>query len=155
MKIEINEKKNVKVVIKPWGYEKWIAPGKPNFKYALKEIYLKKGKKSSLQFHKKKEETNYILSGEGILHYSQKKINFKDFLKKGLSEKDIIKIKKNIKKKKLKKGVVFHVKPFYLHRVEAKTNLLMMESSTIELDDVFRVQDDTNRKHGKIKTEHR
>ena len=72
MKIEINEK-NVKVVIKPWGYEKWIAPGKPNFKYALKEIYLKKGKKSSLQFHKKKEETNYILSGEGILHYSQKK----------------------------------------------------------------------------------
>jgi mannose-6-phosphate isomerase len=146
MKIEINEKKNVKVVIKPWGYEKWIAPGKPNFKYALKEIYLKKGKKSSLQFHKKKEETNYILSGEGILHYSQKKINFKDFLKKGLSEKEIIKIKK---------GVVFHVKPFYLHRVEAKTNLLMMESSTIELDDVFRVQDDTNRKHGKIKTEHR
>ena len=31
----------------------------------------------------------------------------------------------------------------------------MMESSTVELDDVFRVQDDTNRKHGKIKTEHR
>ena len=56
MKIEINEKKNVKVVIKPWGYEKWIAPGKPNFKYALKEIYLKKGKKSSLQFHKKKKK---------------------------------------------------------------------------------------------------
>ena len=72
MKIEINEKKNVKVVIKPWGYEKWIAPGKPNFKYALKEIYLKKAKNHPFNFIKK-EETNYILSGEGILHYSQKK----------------------------------------------------------------------------------
>tara|TARA_B100001564_G_C20520929_1_gene615101 strand:- start:472 stop:939 length:468 start_codon:yes stop_codon:yes gene_type:complete len=154
MKIQINSKKNVKIVKKPWGYEKWIAPGKPNFKYALKEIFLKKGKKSSLQFHEKKEETNYILYGKGVLHYSNEKINFKKFKKNGLTEKLIKKLKKSIKKKELKKGVVFHIKPFFLHRVEAKSDLLMIESSTIELDDVFRVQDDTNRKHGKIQKEH-
>lgn len=43
--------KDVRFVKKPWGYEKWIADGNPNFKYALKEIFLKAGNKSSLQFH--------------------------------------------------------------------------------------------------------
>ena len=154
MKIQINNKNNVKIVRKPWGYEKWIAPGKPSFKYALKEIFLKKGRKSSLQFHEKKEETNYILSGRGILHYSDKKINFKKFKKNEFNSKFKRELKKSIKKKILKKGIVFHIKPFYLHRVEAKSDLLMIETSTIELDDVFRVQDDTNRKHGKILKEH-
>ena len=70
--INVNE---VKVVTKPWGHEKWIADGQPNFKYALKEIFLKAGNKSSLQFHRYKEETNFIQSGKGLLHMSDVKID--------------------------------------------------------------------------------
>jgi len=77
----INYKKidEVKKVIKPWGYEKWIADGTPNFKYALKEIFFKKNYKTSIQFHEFKEETNYIQSGEGIFYYSADHIDVKKF----------------------------------------------------------------------------
>ena len=47
MSIEIKKIGSVKKVKKPWGYEKWIADGAPNFKYALKEIFFKSGFKSS------------------------------------------------------------------------------------------------------------
>jgi len=80
---------DVKVVQKPWGWEKWIAHGKPDFPYALKEIFMKRGYKSSLQFHKLKQETNYILKGEGILHYSVKRIDVDRFLKEAYASKFI------------------------------------------------------------------
>ena len=47
MTIDIKELDEVKKVNKPWGYEKWIADGKPNFKYVLKEILFKSNFKSS------------------------------------------------------------------------------------------------------------
>ena len=62
MTIDIKELDEVKKVNKPWGYEKWIADGKPNFKYVLKEILFKSNFKSSIQFHEFKEETNYVQS---------------------------------------------------------------------------------------------
>ena len=55
MKVELN-----KYVEKPWGYEKWIAI---TDNYALKEIFIKKGQRCSFQYHHKKEEHIYILSG--------------------------------------------------------------------------------------------
>ena len=75
MTIKVINVDEVKVVKKPWGYEKWIANGNPNFKYALKEIFLKSGHKSSLQFHRFKQETNFIQSGKGFLHMSNSKID--------------------------------------------------------------------------------
>ena len=56
MKVELN-----KYVEKPWGYEKWIAI---TDNYALKEIFFKKGQRCSFQYHHKKEEHIYILSGK-------------------------------------------------------------------------------------------
>ena len=41
MTIDIKELDEVKKVNMPWGYEKWIADGKPNLKYVLKEILFK------------------------------------------------------------------------------------------------------------------
>ena len=41
MSIDIKKIQDIKKVDKPWGYEKWIADGSPNFRYALKEILLK------------------------------------------------------------------------------------------------------------------
>ena len=51
----------VKFVEKPWGYEKWIAV---TDQYAMKEIFLKKGCRCSLQYHNEKEEHSYLLSGK-------------------------------------------------------------------------------------------
>ena len=39
--LEIKTMQQVKKINKPWGYEKWIADGNPDFKYALKEILFK------------------------------------------------------------------------------------------------------------------
>lgn len=155
MKIQVMHSKDVKVVNKPWGYEKWIADGSPNFKYALKEIFLISGNKSSLQFHKYKEETNFIQSGKGLLHLSDIKIDADKFSKGSYSSSELDDYVKSVYTVELTPGYVFHIKPGYIHRVEALTDLTMIESSTIELDDVLRISDDTNRPSGKIDTEHK
>ena len=49
-----------KIINKPWGYEKIIVH---NSKYALKEIFMNKGTRSSLQSHNNKLETIYIIKG--------------------------------------------------------------------------------------------
>ena len=41
MLVDIKNINDVHTVKKPWGYEKWIADGNPNFSYALKEIFSK------------------------------------------------------------------------------------------------------------------
>jgi mannose-6-phosphate isomerase-like protein (cupin superfamily) len=117
----------MEIVTKPWGYEKWIGGGRS---YFLKEILLKAGKRSSLQFHNKKEETNYIISGQGVLT-------------------------RDGKTEMLKPGIAFHILPGQIHRVEAITDLTMIEASTKELDDVIRVEDDYKRGNGRIEREHK
>ena len=154
MSIDIKKIQDIKKVDKPWGYEKWIADGSPNFRYALKEILLKSKFKSSIQFHEFKEETNYIQKGEGILHYNPDPINFEKYKNNEYSEDEFIDIMNNLKKQKLYPGMVFHIKPGIIHRVEAITDLTMIESSTIELDDVVRLNDEWGRHDGKIDSEH-
>ena len=154
MSIDIKKIQDIKKVDKPWGYEKWIADGSPNFRYALKEILLKSKFKSSIQFHEFKEETNYIQKGEGILHYDPDPINFEKYKNNEYSEDEFIGIMNNLKKQKLYPGIVFHIKPGIIHRVEAITDLTMIESSTIELDDVVRLNDEWGRHDGKIESEH-
>ena len=50
-----------KKIIKPWGYELLIEKNK---KYMFKMLFMKKGKRCSLQFHNKKKETIFVLSGK-------------------------------------------------------------------------------------------
>tara|TARA_B100000676_G_C18092155_1_gene861131 strand:+ start:7935 stop:9194 length:1260 start_codon:yes stop_codon:yes gene_type:complete len=154
MTIDIKELDEVKKVNKPWGYEKWIADGKPNFKYVLKEILFKSNFKSSIQFHEFKEETNYVQSGTGILHYYPEPVNIKEWKNGHYSNEEIDKILKNLKQQKLSPGVVFHVKSCMIHRVEAITDLTLLETSTVELDDVIRINDEWGRHDGKISKEH-
>ena len=144
----------VKKINKPWGYEKWIADGNPDFKYALKEILFRANFKSSIQFHEFKEETNYIQKGKGILYYSATPIDVKKFQQGKYSEEEINKLVNNLQKQDLTPGMVFHVKPGIIHRVEAVEDLTLIESSTIELDDVYRINDEWNRHDGKIESEH-
>ena len=50
----------MKTVIKPWGKEVWL---ELNEKYCYKRIHINAGYKTSYQYHEKKRETNYIISG--------------------------------------------------------------------------------------------
>jgi len=152
--IETYDKDNVKLVNKPWGYEKWITPGKPNHDYALKEIFFKAGNRTSLQVHEFKSETNYVLSGKGILLYHREKFDFFRFHAGEYSKDDINKIISELETIDLVPGVICHVWAGCIHRVVSEIDLTFIEASTTELDDVYRLHDDMNRTHGLIKNEH-
>ena len=83
-KITIQKIKNFYTVNKPWGYEQWLT-GANNKNFAFKKIFLKKGTKTSLQYHVKKIETNFLFDGRAKLHFMIKNIyllkkNFKKIL---------------------------------------------------------------------------
>lgn len=113
-----------KVVKKPWGTEKLIVK---TDRYAMKEIVIKAGHRLSLQYHELKEETIFVHKGTLIVWKSKE---FRD----------------NIT---LQPGEVYHVKPGEVHRFGCPENIkecVLIECSTIELDDVIRLADDYNRK---------
>ena len=144
----------VKLVEKPWGWERWIADGTPTFPYALKEIFINAPHKSSLQFHQSKQETNYIQGGRGILHYSREPINVTDYLQGRYSKEKLDELAGSLEQRELMPGTVFHIFPGFIHRIEAVEDLTMIEASSVELDDIFRLQDDSGRGHGRIPNEH-
>ena len=103
---------------KPWGYE-YIWAMHEN--YVGKEIYIKKGERLSLQFHKEKHETIYVK--QGILHMQ-------------LGEEEII----------LKEREYVHVPANTIHRMFAvEDDCYVIEVSTPQLHDVVRLEDDYGR----------
>lgn len=142
-----------KLVSKPWGNELWIADGKDT-PYALKKIFFAAGKQTSMQVHKHKFETNFVLEGSGIFLLSQDKFDIDSYLAGGMSEQEVEDVICSMQSLPLEPGISYNVEPGYVHRVIAVTDLTFIEASTTELDDVIRLQDDTNRTHGKIDSEH-
>ena len=108
---------------KPWGYEEiWAETDK----YLGKILTILPGHRLSLQYHEKKEETVYVMSGKLIVWLSEDENN----------------------KLILNKGTTYHVKPGQVHRFGApKGSVLtkLIEVSTPELDDVVRIKDDYQR----------
>lgn len=139
--IDIRDK-NVKRVEKPWGYEIWLT-GDPSRVFAFKKIFLKAGNKTSLQFHRQKRETNFIVHGEAKLHY---------YPDSSMAPEEISTEK--IAKALIVGPSIVDVFPNHVHRLEAHKDLLLYEISTPELDDVIRISDDSGRGHGRIETEH-
>ena len=115
-------KKN-KIIIKPWGYEELISHNK---NYVLKKLMMKKGHRCSLQYHQKKHETIYVLTGSLKILIGKKK--------------------NNLKKKILNKGQSIIIKPFTIHRMEGLSKTIYLEASTSHLKDVVRLSDDYGRK---------
>lgn len=108
--------------VKPWGYELLVTA---NERYALKDIFIKAGTRSSLQYHERKLETILLLSGRltlesgnGAEPYTQRDYGA---------------------------GESYTVAPGMHHRVTALEDTRLIEVSTPELDDVIRVQDDYGR----------
>ena len=143
----------MKKVTKHWGHELWIADGS-HTPYALKRILFKAGNRTSLQVHKYKIETNYVLSGTGKLYISKDVLNIDYFLENGMTDKEVIEYENTFKVIDLHEGVIVDIKPGFVHRVVPETDLEFMEVSTNHLDDVYRLQDDHGRTHGKINYEH-
>ena len=144
--VSINKIQDIYTVTKPWGYEQWLT-GPKNKQFAFKRIFLKKGTKTSLQYHVKKIESNYLYEGKAKLHYMKKNIP--------LIKKNFSKILGATKSNAINQGHVINVRPKTIHRLEAISNLVLFEVSSPHLSDVVRVSDDSNRPDGKIKDEHK
>lgn len=117
---------------KPWGKEEIL---EVNDHYVVKRLHIKSGKRCSLQYHEKKTETIYLLDGVLLLH---------------INDETII----------LENPGAFHtILSGEIHRMEGGNGILYsgcilgsgieptiyLECSTIELDDVVRVEDDYGR----------
>ena len=108
---------------KPWGYEELI---ELNDRYCLKKLYMKKNNRCSLQYHKKKIETIYVVDGPLFILHG--------------------KSLKNLKIKKLKTGEFFTLNKKEIHRMFSKSKRsIYLEASTSDLKDVVRIADDYNR----------
>ncbi len=120
-----------KRVIKPWGEEIWL---ELNDRYCYKRISITAGHRTSFQYHEKKRETNYIIAGEAEV-----------WLENESGE---------VEKMHMRANDFFNVIPPRKHRVIALTDIILQEVSTPEVDDVIRIEDDTDRRDGRIESEH-
>jgi mannose-6-phosphate isomerase len=107
---------------KPWGYELLFAL---TTQYAGKVLFVKKGCRLSLQYHKEKEESQYLLQG---------KVLFTIQPQNGKPTETVAEA-----------GFCLHLPPMTIHRIEALEDATIIEVSTPQLGDVVRLQDDYGR----------
>ena len=106
-------------IAKPWGHELIfaLAPGR----YAGKLLVVEKGKRLSLQYHRRKHESLYVLKGKLTLK---------------LGKRTHV----------AGPGAAFAIPAGTVHRFEARHGrVTLIEASTAELDDVVRLSDDYGR----------
>lgn len=110
----------VKHVPKPWGHETiWAHTDS----YVGKILHVKAGQALSVQYHERKDETVYLLSGEMKYWVGE------------LEEAD------RLTDVRLKQGESFRITPGTVHYMEAVTDCDVLEASTPHLDDVVRLKD--------------
>lgn len=106
-------------VPKPWGYEIiWANTDE----YVGKILHVNAGEALSVQYHRQKDETVYLLAGEMIYW---------------------VKLPGNdqLQDMKLRKGESFRIAPQTVHFIQAVTDCDILEASTPHLDDVVRLTD--------------
>jgi mannose-6-phosphate isomerase len=113
-------RQDVRTVPKPWGHETiWAHTDR----YVGKILHIRAGQALSVQYHERKDETVYLLSGE-MIYWVQ--------AEPGSSE---------LRDMKLRVGEAFRITPGTVHYMEAVTDCDVLEASTPELDDVVRLKD--------------
>ena len=112
----------VEILNKPWGTEEILVN---TGSYVMKRITITSGNRMSLQYHDRKEETIYVVSGILIVWTSEE---FYDHVA-------------------LEPNSVYHVQPGTVHRFGSPDSIetVIIECSTCELDDVVRLADDYDR----------
>jgi mannose-6-phosphate isomerase len=107
---------------KPWGYEELV---ECNDKYVVKKLFMKKDHCCSIQYHELKTESILVFSG---------KLNI--YIGSSLE---------TLEKKEYQPGETVTIKPYTVHRMEAVEDSIYYETSTNELWDVVRLQDNYGR----------
>ena len=115
---------DVKRVEKPWGYEVHWAHTE---RYVGKIIHVNRGHALSLQYHRKKDETIYLLSGKLLFEMN---------------------VDGKLLAREMRPGEAVRVKPPTVHRMTAIEDSDVLEASTPELDDVVRIEDRYGRTDG-------
>lgn len=113
---------------KPWGYEELI---ECNDKYVVKKLFMKRGNACSIQYHELKTETIVVLSGKLNIYTGDNGNINEDIQKLTCREYHF--------------GETITIRPYTVHRMEAVDDCLYIETSTNELWDVIRLQDNYNR----------
>jgi mannose-6-phosphate isomerase len=121
-----------KIVEKPWGREIWYADQSA---YAGKVLEVKKGCRLSLQYHERKTETLYLLSGKVLL----------TFRAIAAGESPSASLVSAADQRVWLPGQTVHIPVRTIHRFEALEDSVLIESSTPDLTDVVRLQDDFSR----------
>ena len=114
--------RSIPYIEKPWGSETLI---ECNDKYVVKKLFMKAGAACSIQYHECKRETILIFSGE-LWIYSGPSLEM-------------------LEKKLYKAGDTITIEPYTVHRMEGHTDAIYYETSTNELWDVVRLQDNYGR----------
>jgi mannose-6-phosphate isomerase len=124
--IKFNLKTFEKRIEKPWGYEELVEYNK---NYVVKKLFMKEGHSCSTQYHELKTETIVVLKGilRIFIGNEIKSLEFKDY----------------------KEGEYITIKPYTIHKMMGVSDCLYMETSTNELWDVIRLQDDYGRTNQK------
>lgn len=130
-------------VAKPWGHEVWYTGNGGRVPYALKQIHMTAGTRSSLQSHRLKAETNYVVAGRVTVLNGT-------FAPADRQSADAAAIPRQTHGPRTR----WTSSPGMLHRVIAETDYTSIEVSTPELDDVIRWEDDSGRGDGRIAAEH-
>ncbi len=105
-------------VEKPWGYKLWWGQ---NEHYVGKLLHVDAGHRLSLQFHREKDETSYLLSGRLRLT-------------RGPSADELT-------SEEIGPGFAWRVEPGTVHTIEALEDSTILEASTHQVDDVVRLHD--------------
>ena len=106
-------------VDKPWGHEViWAETDR----YAGKLLHIEAGHALSLQYHERKAESIYVLTGRLHLHHAD-----------SVEDEVAVQI--------VEAGAAFDITPGMVHRFEAREDVTLIEVSTPELDDVVRLDD--------------
>jgi len=110
------------IIKKPWGHERII---ENNGLYIVKELYVRSGCKLSLQYHKRKIETLFLVAGDGFMQLEERgRLVFftpMKFVPKFIGRRQV-------------------------HRLGAGGHdALFIEVSTPELSDIVRLEDDYGR----------
>lgn len=103
---------------KPWGSELWFAHAD---RYAGKILRVRAGCRLSIQYHEKKDETSYVLSGRVIVSQGESA--------------------DRMSARELGPDESWHNPPLLVHTLEAVEDSEILEVSTPELEDVVRLED--------------
>lgn len=112
-----------RIVEKPWGREEIFALVEG--KFCGKVLHVLAGHRLSLQYHQRKEEVICVQRGTA-------RVELGDSIETLVAQE-------------LYPGDVVHLPPGRLHRISGVTDVVLLEASTTELDDVVRLADDYGR----------